>query len=133
MDAVFDNIGGATVRRSWDLLAPHGTLVSYAIAAAINSSKAMERHFVALLARITWWNALPNGRRATFYNVWGGSRVRPARFRARLHQDLTAVLNLLNDGVLTAQIAARLPLAEVSRAMQMAEARTIPGKVILTP
>jgi NADPH:quinone reductase-like Zn-dependent oxidoreductase len=34
VDAVFDNIGGATLRRSWSLLAPGGTLVSYAIAAA---------------------------------------------------------------------------------------------------
>lgn len=133
VDAVFDNIGGATVLRSWDLLAPHGTLVSYAIAAAVDSSTSMERHFISLLARITWWNALPNGRRATFYNVWGGSRIRPARFRARLHQDLTAVLDLLADGVLTAQIAARLPLTDIVRAMQLAEARTIPGKVILIP
>jgi NADPH:quinone reductase-like Zn-dependent oxidoreductase len=92
----------------------------------------MERHFVALLGRIAWWNVLPNRRRATFYNVWGGSRVRPAAFRARLRQDLTAVFTLLADGVLTAQIAARLPLAEIAEAMRMAEARTVAGKVILT-
>jgi NADPH:quinone reductase-like Zn-dependent oxidoreductase len=133
VDAVFDNIGGATVLRSWELLAPHGTLVSYAIAAAVNSSTSMERHFVALMGRIAWWNILPNRRRATFYNVWGGSRVRPAAFRARLRQDLTAVFALLADGVLNAQIAARLPLTEIVKAMRMAEARTVPGKVVLIP
>ena len=133
VDAVFDNIGGATLLRSWELLAPHGTLVSYAIAAAVDSGTSMERHFVALMARIAWWNALPNGRRATFYNVWSGSRIRPARFRARLRQDLTAVLELLADGVLTAQIAARLPLSDIVEAMLLAEARAVPGKVVLTP
>jgi NADPH2:quinone reductase len=133
VDAVFDNIGGATVLRSWDLLAPHGTLVSYAIAAAVDSGTSMERNFVALLARIAWWNALPNGRRATFYNVWGGSRIRPTRFRTRLNQDLGAVLALLTEGVLTAQIAARLPLTDIVEAMRLAEARAIPGKVVLTP
>ncbi|MBA3905085.1 MAG: zinc-binding dehydrogenase [Pseudonocardiales bacterium] len=133
VDAVFDNIGGATLRGSWNLLAPHGILVSYAIASGLRESKSMERQFVAHVARLAWWNVLPNGRRTTFYNVWGGSRVRPARFRARLRMDLTAVFGLLADGVLTAEIAARIPLTEAAKAMQMAEARALPGKVILTP
>lgn len=56
-------------------------------------------------------------------------------FRARTRTDLTHVLNLLRDGVLTAQIAARFPLAEAAAALELAEssARTTPGKIILTP
>src|SRR6476660_4046448 len=38
-------------------------------------------------------------------------------FRARTRTDLTHVLNLLRDGVLTAQIAARFPLAEAAAAL----------------
>jgi NADPH:quinone reductase-like Zn-dependent oxidoreductase len=133
VDAVFDNVGGATLRGSWHLLAPHGTLVSYAIASGLGNSMSMERQFVGHMARLTWWNVLPNGRRTRFYNVWGGSRVRPTRFRARLHDDLTTVFGLLADGVLTAEIAARIPLIEAAKAMRLAEARALPGKVVLIP
>jgi NADPH:quinone reductase-like Zn-dependent oxidoreductase len=133
VDAVFDNIGGATLRRSWELLAPKGTLVSYAIAAAAKGSGALIPQFIALLARLAMWTILPNGRRASFYDVWSGRRLRPARFHARLHQDMSTVLGLLADGVLTAEVGARFPLTEVSAAMRLAESHTVRGKVILIP
>jgi NADPH2:quinone reductase len=37
------------------------------------------------------------------------------------------------DGHVTAQIAARYPLAQAADAVALAESRTIAGKVILTP
>jgi NADPH:quinone reductase-like Zn-dependent oxidoreductase len=74
-----------------------------------------------------------------FYNVWAGpgkpdSAKRDA-FRARLRTDLTYLFGLLPDGVLTAKIAARYPLAEVAAAMELAESsgRTALGKIILVP
>lgn len=133
VDAVFDNVGGATLQRSFRLLAPEGTLVSYAIASATRGGDSMALQFVVTLARLVWWNALPNGHKATFYDVWGGHRVRPARYRARLHKDLTTVFRLLADGVLTAQVAARFPLTDATEAMQLAESRTVRGKVVLVP
>jgi NADPH2:quinone reductase len=89
--------------------------------------------FVPLLTQLARWNYLPTGRRASFYNVWGGHRARPARFWARLRSDLAQVLALLRDGVLTAQVAARMPLTEVAAAMELAESHTVVGKVILEP
>ncbi|WP_024285578.1 medium chain dehydrogenase/reductase family protein [Cellulomonas sp. KRMCY2] len=133
VDAVFDNIGGATLRRSWQLLAPRGTLVSYALAAAAKGSGALVPQFVAVLARLAWWNTLPNGHRATFYDVWSGRRLRPARFRARLHEDLGVVLGLLADGILRAEVGARFPLTEAGEAMRVAESHTVRGKVVLIP
>ncbi|WP_344441101.1 medium chain dehydrogenase/reductase family protein [Kitasatospora nipponensis] len=133
VDAVFDNIGGQTVLRSWQLLAPGGTLVSYAIASSSHDKRALLPLFFALLGRLTLWNVLPNGRRAGFYDVWHGKRVSPARFRARMRQDLSAVLGLLADGVLTAEIAASFPLTEASAAMRLAESHTVRGKVVLVP
>ena len=49
--------------------------------------------------------------------------------------DLTHLFGLLSDGVLTAEIAARYPLAEVAAAMELAESsgRTALGKIILVP
>ncbi|WP_370216852.1 medium chain dehydrogenase/reductase family protein [Kitasatospora sp. GAS1066B] len=134
VDAVFDNIGGATLHRSWQLLAPGGTLVSYAIASATKGTGALAPRFIALLARLAAWTMLPNkGRRATFYHVWSGHRMHAARFRAHLRQDLSTVLGLLADGTLTAEIGARFPLAEVGAAMRLAESHTVRGKVVLLP
>ena len=133
VDAVFDHLGGESAQRSWQLLAPHGTLVCYAVAAATAGTGSIWPPFLATVGRVLWWNALPNGKKATFYDLWRGHRLRPAAFRARTRQDLTAVLNLLAAGVLTAQVAARLPLSEVRAAMELAESHTAYGKVVLIP
>ena len=133
VDAVFDNVGGPTLHRSWQLLAPHGTLVAYAISSVQADGLRLLRAFSATLAQVYLWAALPNGKRAGFYNVWAGHRLRPARFRARRDADLTAVLGLLEAGVLTAEVAARFPLTEASAALRLAESRTVRGKVVLIP
>jgi NADPH:quinone reductase-like Zn-dependent oxidoreductase len=87
--------------------------------------------FLPLLTRLGIWNFL-NGHHATFYNVWGGKR-RPAKFWPRLRADLSEVLTLLRDGVLTAKVAARIPLADVAAGIELAESGTVTGKVVLEP
>lgn len=47
VDAVFDNVGGDTLLRSWGLLAPKGTLVSYAIAAIVQGDGPLVLPFIA--------------------------------------------------------------------------------------
>ena len=130
VDAVFDHIGGASLVRSHGLLADGGTLVSYSL---LKDTGPMVPAFLALLAQLSWWDLLPDGRAAGFYSVWSGRLVRPGRFRARLHADLGAVLGLLADGTLTAQVAARFPLVEARQAMELAESHTVLGKVVLVP
>ena len=85
-----------------------------------------------LFARLMVWHLLPNGRSARFYSFWAGRRRLDA-FRARLREDLTTVLRLLADGVLTAQVAARFPLSESGSALALAESRTVAGKVVIVP
>jgi NADPH:quinone reductase-like Zn-dependent oxidoreductase len=85
------------------------------------------------------WNYLPTRKHASFYNVWAGAgkpdSAKRQAFRARLRADLTHLFGQLRDGVLTAKIAARYPLAEVAAAMELAESsgRTALGKIILVP
>lgn len=79
------------------------------------------------------WSVLPNGRRALFYNFWGGKHVRPKRFRRGLASDLSSVLALLKEGAVTPHVAARIPLSEAGKAMTLAESRTVYGKVVLVP
>ncbi|WP_030457490.1 medium chain dehydrogenase/reductase family protein [Kitasatospora sp. NRRL B-11411] len=133
VDAVFDHVGGRSVLDSWRLLAPGGTLVAYGSAATRDDTGSKQWPVLKVLARTWWWNALPNGRRAHFYNIWAGRTLRPARFRARLRADLTAVLDALRRGELTAPIAARLPLTEAAEALRLAESGTVTGKVVLVP
>jgi NADPH:quinone reductase-like Zn-dependent oxidoreductase len=133
VDAVFDHIGGASVGVSWSLLAPGGTLVAYGSASTRDDSGSKQLPVMRILGRVLLWNLTPNGRHAYFYNIWAGRPTRRAAFRARLHEDLSAVLEALAAGRLTAQVAARLPLTSVAEAMRLAESGTVTGKIVLTP
>lgn len=133
VDAVFDNIGGEITRTAWKLLAPGGALVSYSLISALGGDRSLLMPFVKAIGQALLWSALPNGKRATFYDLWSGHSRRPARFRRHLEEDLGVVFGLLATGVLSANIAASFPLTEVAAALTLAESRTLNGKVILLP
>ena len=131
-DAVFDHVGGPGIVDSWRLVRRGGALVSYGSASTRDVSGSSRLPVLALVGRLLWWNLLPNGRRASFFNVWAGRRHLDA-FRRRLREDLTAVFGLLATGALTAQVAARVPLSQAAEAVRLAESGTVAGKVILVP
>ena len=131
--AVFDHVGGAGIDASWRMLARGGTLVSYGTAATKDVPGNPQVPVLKLPAKLTAWNVLPNGRSATFFNLWKGHRFRRAHFRAQLREDLQHVLALLADGAITPQIAARFPLEEAAEALRFAEAGGNTGKVLLLP
>ncbi|MBO2457617.1 medium chain dehydrogenase/reductase family protein [Actinomadura violacea] len=133
VDAVFDHVGGRGIVDSWRLLAPGGTLVSYGSASTRDDEGSKQWPVFKLLGRVWLWNALPNGRRAYFFNAWAGRALSKDRFRARLRADLTEVFAALQRGDVTPRIAAELPLARVADAMRLAESGTVAGKVVLTP
>ncbi|MER8070222.1 medium chain dehydrogenase/reductase family protein [Streptomyces sp. NPDC094034] len=133
VDAVFDHVGGRGIVDSWSLLAPGGTLVSYGSASTRDDEGSKQWPVFKLLGRVWVWNALPNRRRAYFFNVWAGRALAKERFRARLRADLTEVFAAFLRGEVTAQIAAQLPLARVADAVRLAESGTVAGKVVLTP
>ncbi|MEG8276463.1 medium chain dehydrogenase/reductase family protein [Streptomyces sp. AHA2] len=132
-DAVFDHVGGRGIVDSWRLLAPGGTLVSYGTASTRDAEGLKQWPVLKLLGRVWLWNALPNRRRAYFYNVWAGRALSRGRFRARLHADLTQVLAALGRGEVSARVAARLPLEQAAEALRLAESGTVAGKVVLIP
>ena len=133
VDAVFDHLGVASARRSFRLLRRGGALVAYGTAADRDGDRSVLGLFAEFLAQIALWNVLPNGRRASFYDFWGGKRLRPAAFRARQHEDLAAVLDLVARGTVQPHIAARFPLERAAEALRLAESRTVRGKVVLLP
>ncbi|MQY09917.1 2-haloacrylate reductase [Streptomyces sp. RB5] len=131
VDAVFDHVGGRGITDSWGLLAPGGTLVSYGSASTRDDEGSRQWPVLKLLGRVWLWNALPNRRRAYFFNVWAGRALSRSRFRACLRADLTNVFEALQRGEITAQIAAELPLTRAAEAMRLAESGTVAGKVVL--
>ena len=133
VDAVFDHLGLASARRSFPLLRRGGALVVYGTAADRDGADGVLTIFGSMLSQIAVWTVLPNGRRASFYDFWGGHRLRPAAFRRRQHQDLAAVLALVADGTIVPHVAARFPLERAAEAMRLAESRTARGKVVLEP
>ncbi|MDQ0582344.1 medium chain dehydrogenase/reductase family protein [Streptomyces rishiriensis] len=133
VDAVFDHVGGRGIVDSWRLLAPGGTLVSYGTASTRDDEGSKQWPVLKLLGRLWLWNALPNRRRAYFFNVWAGRALARNRFRARLRADLTEVFAALQRGDVTPRIAARLPLADIADALRLAESGTVAGKVVLHP
>ncbi|GAB2641194.1 medium chain dehydrogenase/reductase family protein [Nocardia goodfellowii] len=130
VDAVFDHIGGPGIHDSFGLLAPHGTLVSYGTAATKDDAGNSRLPVLKLFGQLLLWKALPNKRNAHFYNLWAGKRDLP-RFRERITEDLGAVFDLAAQGTLRAQVAARIPLTEAARAMELAESSTVVGKVVI--
>ncbi|MDX3247424.1 medium chain dehydrogenase/reductase family protein [Streptomyces sp. ME18-1-4] len=133
VDAVFDHVGGRSIVDSWRLLAPGGTLVSYGTASTRDDEGSKKWPVLKMLGRLWLWNALPNRRRAYFFNVWAGRVLAPNRFRARLRTDLTELFAALQRGEVTPRIAARLPLTDVADAVRLAESGTVTGKVVLNP
>lgn len=133
VDAVFDHVGGRGIVDSWRLLAPGGTLVSYGTASTRDDEGSKQWPVFKLLGRVWLWNALPNGRRAHFFNLWAGRSLARNRFRARLRADLTEVFAALRRGDVTARIGARLPLTDVAEALRLAESGTTAGKIVLIP
>jgi NADPH2:quinone reductase len=133
VQAVFDHVGGPGIVESWSMVAKGGALVSYGTLSTKDLSGNPRVPVLKLIARLTLWNLLPNGRSASFFNLWAGKRLRPERFRAQLREDLSTVLNLLAQGAIKAEIAARFPLDEAAQALRFAEQGGHTGKVILVP
>ena len=131
--AVFDHVGGPAIADSWRMLARGGTLVSYGTASTKDLPGNPRLPVMKLLGKLTLWNLLPNGRSASFFNLWAGKRLRPARFRSEMRSDLSQVLSLLAQGAISAQIARRFPLSETPAALRYAESGGIAGKVVLIP
>jgi len=130
--AVFDHVGGEGIVASWRMLAPGGVLVSYGSAATKDEAGNARLPILKLLGRLALWNALPNARRASFFNLWAGRR-KAERFRAELRSDLTQLFSLVRDGRVTGQIAGRFGLSDTAAALRFAEGRGLTGKVVIVP
>src|SRR5215218_3301994 len=129
VDVVFDSIGGAHVARSFATLRRGGRLVGYGLSSGLASSVSALGLAATTFGRIALWNALPNGKKATFYTIYTLKKKHPEWFK----EDLALLLGLLAEGRIQPIVAERLPLEEVVRAHELMESARVRGKLVLLP
>ena len=125
VDAVFDHVGGPGLVDSWRMLRRGGTLVTYGSASTLSGTGHWIRPYLPIFARVLLWNAMPNGKRATFYYV--------KRWPKFFQQDLSTVLSLLAEGKLESRVTTRMPLEKAAEALELLASGKASGKVVLLP
>ncbi|MFC5219747.1 zinc-binding dehydrogenase [Streptomyces coerulescens] len=124
IQSVFDHIGGANLRKGYRLLAPGGTLVSYAFTGRPGR---MMRDTVLGAARVKAMNLRP-GRRAALCMVPRELKSDHSWYRTALAR----VLTMVRDGELAPTVAAVRPLREAADVHRALERGEFSGKVVLT-
>lgn len=122
--AVFDHLGGASIRRSHRLLAPGGTLVSYAFTGRPG-------HTLGDTVRGAVHNRLLNlhpGRRTAICSLPREIRTGRTWYRNALRE----LLDLALHNEIRPRLGPSWPLADAVKAHQELDRRTTLGKIILT-
>jgi NADPH:quinone reductase-like Zn-dependent oxidoreductase len=124
VDAVLDPIGGRNWWASYGCLRKGGALVCYGSQAALSEGKLAAGFGFATLGLV---KILPDGKRASWYNVKSLSDTSPEMFR----EDLTRLFDLLCQQKIRPVIAGRFPLKEAARANELLEKAQLSGKLVL--
>jgi NADPH2:quinone reductase len=136
VDVVFDGIGGTHIWRSRKALRSGGTVVAYGLTSSLRggrlaSGRSGHRHRFRKIAIFGLYIAggwlLPGRKRVVPYSIQWLKRLRPVLFR----QDLTALLELLQQQKIQPLIAQRFPLAEARRAHELLGKGGVTGKIVL--
>jgi NADPH:quinone reductase-like Zn-dependent oxidoreductase len=115
VDVVLDSVGGETLRRSFDVLAAFGRVVSYGAASGELASVPVANLFalksVAGFSLLAWRAASP----------------------VRAREEMTEVAGYSTAGDLRTAVHASLPLTEAAEAHRLLEDRSSLGRVLLLP
>lgn len=136
--AVFDHVGGESLRASFRMLAPGGTLVSYGAASSKGDTGSPWWPILRHTLQLALWNLRP-GRHTEMFDLWGRSdfdqnhALRPDRFRAGLARTFEALFALHASGQLQASVARTFPLRDAGAAIRAHEAGGFVGKLVLVP
>jgi len=133
VDVVFDGIGGRHMWRSREALRPGGKVVVYGLTSSLSegrlvSGRRHRYHGIGIfgLYIVGGW-LFPGRKRLVPYSIQWLKRLRPKVFR----QDLTVLLDLLQQNRIKPLIAQRFPLAEARRAHELLGKGGVTGKIVL--
>ena len=136
VDVVFDPIGGTHLWHSRKALRPGGRVVGYGLSTSLRgegltSSRPGRRQrfrgtaVFGLSIAASW--LLPGRKRVVPYSIQTLKRLKPAWFR----QDLSVLLDLLQQRRIKPLIACRFPLAQARQAHEMLAKGGVIGKIVL--
>jgi NADPH:quinone reductase-like Zn-dependent oxidoreductase len=124
VDAAFDPIGGANLRRSYQAVRKSGRVISYGFAGQQFGGLARMIFGVLLMSLLNIW---PDGKRVRLCATPSEVKKDNSWYR----ETLTELLAMLSARKIQPVIGARLPLAEVQRAHRLIEDGSVSGKVVL--
>jgi NADPH:quinone reductase-like Zn-dependent oxidoreductase len=133
VDIVFDGIGGSHMWRSFKTLRARGRVVAYGLTSTLREGRVVAgrrfrfRGFGYFGRYIVGAFLSPGRKRFIPYSIQTLKRLKPAWFR----EDLTTLLNLLQQGKVKPIIAERLPLTDARRAHELLGRGSILGKIVL--
>ncbi len=119
IDAVFDGLGGKSLKSSHDVLRSGGRLVAYG-----PFSPADIENWMMMFTT----NLLPDNRKFMLYSIQTLKRLKPDWF----HQDLILLLDLLKQSKIKPIVAARMPLNQAAQAQELLASGSVNGKIVLT-
>jgi NADPH2:quinone reductase len=118
VDAVFDGLGGKSLKTSYEVLRSGGRLVAYGSFSPID----IENWMMMFTS-----NLLPDKRKSMLYSIQTLKRLKPDWF----HEDLILLLNLLKQGKIKPIVAARMPLNQAAQAHELLASGSVKGKIVL--
>ncbi len=118
VDAVFDGVGGKSLKSSYEILRSGGRLVAYGGTPTSDLG--------SWLMMFTL-NLVPDKREFMLYSIQTLKRLKPDWF----HEDLTLLLNLLEQGKIKPIIGARMPLIQAAQAHELLTGGSVTGKIVL--
>jgi NADPH:quinone reductase-like Zn-dependent oxidoreductase len=124
VDAAFDPIGGANLRRSYQAVRKSGRVISYGFAG--DKFGGLGRMIFGVL-QMSLLNVWPDGKRVRLCATPG--EVKKDNFWYR--ETLTELLSMLSAHEIQPVIGARVPLIEVQHAHRLMEEGSVSGKVVL--
>jgi NADPH2:quinone reductase len=118
VDAVFNGIGGKSLKSSYEILRSGGRLVAY------GGTPTTDIEDWLMMFTL---NVVPDKRKFILYSIQTLKRLKPDWF----HEDLILLLNLLEQGKIKPIIAARMPLNQAAQAHELLAGGSITGKIVL--
>jgi len=129
VDAVFDPLGSAHLKRSVRAVRNGGTIVAYGYYEAAKRGSNPVLDVLSQYVRLWLWSLPPQRKHVAFYDTRPMKKKHPDWYR----DDLAHLFALLAAGELKPVIAARLPLEQVVTAHQKVERADVQGRLILIP
>ena len=118
VDAVFDAIGGKSLKSSYEILRSGGRLVAYGPFSPMDIGDWLMMFTL---------NLIPDKREFMLYSIQTLKRLKPDWF----HADLILLLNLLKEGKIKPIVAARMPLNQAAQTQELLAGGSVKGKIVL--